>query len=54
MENDAQLAIMDALFKLDKKASVDALQQALIITDYLVRKKAFDAAERYKSCMERF
>ena len=40
--NDAQLAILDALFKLDKKESVPALLNALSAPDYLVRKKAFD------------
>ena len=40
--NDAQLAILDALFKLDKKESVTALLNALSAPDYLVRKKAFD------------
>jgi cyclophilin family peptidyl-prolyl cis-trans isomerase/HEAT repeat protein len=40
--NDAQLAIMDALFKLDKKESVPTLLAALDARDYLVRKKAFE------------
>lgn len=40
--NDAQLAILDALFKLDKKESVGSLLVALNAPDYLVRKKAFD------------
>jgi cyclophilin family peptidyl-prolyl cis-trans isomerase/HEAT repeat protein len=40
--NDAQLAILDALFKLDKKQSVPTLLIALDAPDYLVRKKAFD------------
>lgn len=40
--NDAQLAILDALFKLDKKESVGTLLVALSAPDYLVRKKAFD------------
>ncbi|HEV7643192.1 MAG TPA: HEAT repeat domain-containing protein [Pyrinomonadaceae bacterium] len=40
--NDAQLAIMDALFKLDKKESVGSLLVALSAPDYLVRKKAFE------------
>ena len=39
--NDAQLAILDALFKLDKKESVETLLIALNAPDYLVRKKAF-------------
>ncbi|MET0751987.1 MAG: peptidylprolyl isomerase [Pyrinomonadaceae bacterium] len=40
--NDAELAILDALFKLDKKESVGTLLIALNSRDYLVRKKAFD------------
>jgi cyclophilin family peptidyl-prolyl cis-trans isomerase/HEAT repeat protein len=40
--NDAQLAILDALFKLDKKESVGTLLTALNAPDYLVRKKAFE------------
>ncbi len=40
--NDAQLAIMDALFKLDKKEAVGSLLVALSAQDYLVRKKAFE------------
>ena len=42
MENDAQLAILDALFKLDKKATATVLPSALGSPDYLVRKKALD------------
>lgn len=41
-ENDAQLSILDALYKLDKKESVGTLLSALSATDYLVRKKAFE------------
>ncbi len=41
-ENDAQLAILDALFKLDKKAGVGSYSIALGSPDYLVRKKAFE------------
>ncbi len=41
-DNDAQLAILDALFKLDKKEAVGSLLIALNATDYLVRKKAFE------------
>jgi cyclophilin family peptidyl-prolyl cis-trans isomerase len=41
-ENDAQLAMMDAMFKLDKKESVGTLLVALNATDYLVRNKAFE------------
>ncbi|MBS1796687.1 MAG: peptidylprolyl isomerase [Acidobacteria bacterium] len=40
--NDATLAIMDALFKLDKKEASGSLLVALSATDYLVRKKAFE------------
>lgn len=40
-DNDAQLAILDALFKLDKKESIGTLLTALNAADYLVRKKAF-------------
>jgi cyclophilin family peptidyl-prolyl cis-trans isomerase/HEAT repeat protein len=40
-DNDAVLAIMNALFKLDKKRSVGSLLVALSSPDYLVRKKAF-------------
>ena len=40
--NDAQLAILDTLFKLDKKESVSILLTALSAPDYLIRKKAFD------------
>ncbi|MCD9186353.1 MAG: peptidylprolyl isomerase [Pyrinomonadaceae bacterium] len=40
--NDAQLAILDALFKIDKKESGGILLTALNASDYLVRKKAFD------------
>ncbi len=40
--NDAQLAILDALFKLDKKEAVSTLSIALDAPDYLIRKKAFE------------
>ena len=40
-DNDAVLAIMEALFKLDKTGSVGSLLVALSSQDYLVRKKAF-------------
>ncbi len=40
--NDAQLAMLDALYKLDKKESAGTLIDALNAPDYLVRKKAFD------------
>ncbi len=42
MENDAQLAILDAIFKLDKMATARVLPKALSHVDYLVRKKTFD------------
>ncbi|MCZ2390787.1 MAG: peptidylprolyl isomerase [Acidobacteria bacterium] len=41
-EDDAQLAILDALAKLDKQAAVPTFALALSSPDYLVRKKAFD------------
>ena len=41
-DNDAQLAIMDALFKLDKKATFAILRGSLQNPDYLARKKALD------------
>jgi cyclophilin family peptidyl-prolyl cis-trans isomerase/HEAT repeat protein len=40
--NDAQLGILDALYKLDKKEAVGSLLTALNAPDYLVRKKAFE------------
>jgi cyclophilin family peptidyl-prolyl cis-trans isomerase/HEAT repeat protein len=40
--NDAQLAILDALNKLDKKEAVGIFLVALNAPDYLVRKKAFE------------
>ena len=42
MENDAQLGILEAMYKLDKKASVGTLLIALNAPDYLVRKRAFE------------
>lgn len=39
-DNDATLAILDAIFKLDKKEAVSALLIAATSQDYLVRKKA--------------
>lgn len=41
-ENDAQLAILNALYKLDKYASVGTFLLALDAPDYLVRKRAFE------------
>ena len=41
-DNDAQLSILNALFKLDKKEAVGTLLIALNAPDYLVRKKAFE------------
>ncbi len=40
--NDARLAILDALFKLDKKEAAGVLLIALNSADYLTRKKALD------------
>jgi cyclophilin family peptidyl-prolyl cis-trans isomerase len=40
--DDAQLAILDALFKLDKKQAAGTLLTSLSSPDYLVRKKAFE------------
>lgn len=40
--DDAQLSILDALAKLDKKASTETLVLGLSAPDYLVRKKAFE------------
>ncbi len=40
--NDAMLAILDALAKLDKKAATGSLLMALNSQDYLVRKKVFE------------
>ncbi len=40
--NDATLAIMDALYKLDKKEASGSLLIAMNSTNYLVRKKAFE------------
>ncbi len=39
-DDDAMLAILDALFKVDKNAAAPILINALTATDYLVRKKA--------------
>ncbi|MFL6374688.1 MAG: peptidylprolyl isomerase, partial [Pyrinomonadaceae bacterium] len=41
-DDDAVLAILDALFRLNKKESVGSLLVALSSPDYLVRKKAFE------------
>jgi cyclophilin family peptidyl-prolyl cis-trans isomerase len=54
-ENDAQLAILDALFKIDKKATAFVLPKALGHHDYLVRKKALEIlndAEAWKGVPE--
>ena len=40
--NDARLAIMDALFALDKKEAAKSLETAIGSADYLTRKKALD------------
>jgi len=44
-DNDAMMAILDALAKLDKKSATGSLLMALNSRDYLVRKKAFDLLE---------
>lgn len=41
-ENDAMLAILNALAKLDKKAATGSFLMALYSRDYLVRKKVFE------------
>lgn len=49
-DNDATLAILGAIFKLDKKAAIPSLFVAATSKDYLVRKRAFDLMkdEAYK------
>ena len=43
IENDAQLALLDALYKLDKKVVGGLAASAVLkVPDYLVRKRAFD------------
>lgn len=42
LDNDAQLSILDATYKLDKNQSVGILLNALTSYDYLVRRKAFE------------
>jgi cyclophilin family peptidyl-prolyl cis-trans isomerase/HEAT repeat protein len=56
--NDAMLAILDALFKVNQKDSLPIIFLALNSDDYLVRKKAFelmkkDGSEYAKSMVER-
>ena len=41
-DNDAQLALLDAIGKVDKAGAVDTIYTALDATDYLVRRKAFE------------
>lgn len=41
-ENDAQLAILDALYKLDKRNSVGIFLMSLSAPDYLVRRKTLE------------
>lgn len=41
-ENDAQLTLMAAMFRLDKRGSVGSLLTALNAPDYLVRRRAFE------------
>lgn len=40
--NDAQLGILDALYKLDKKEGVNIFLASIYAQDYLVRKKGFE------------
>ncbi len=49
-DNDATLAMLDAIFKLDKKEAISAILIAANSKDYLVRKKAFELMknESYK------
>jgi cyclophilin family peptidyl-prolyl cis-trans isomerase/HEAT repeat protein len=44
-DNDAQLAMLDAMAKIDKAGAVDTLFMALDAPDYLVRKRAFELLE---------
>ncbi len=44
-DNDAQLALLDAMAKVDAAGSVDTIYKALNSPDYLVRKKAFALLE---------
>ena len=44
-DNDAQLALLDAMGKVDKAGAVDTISKALEAPDYLVRKKAFGLLE---------
>jgi cyclophilin family peptidyl-prolyl cis-trans isomerase/HEAT repeat protein len=41
-DNDAQLAMLDAMAKINKAAALDTIYKALDAPDYLVRKKAFE------------
>lgn len=41
-ENDAQLALMEAVYKLERKASVGMLMAVLDERDYLLRRRAFE------------
>lgn len=41
-DNDAQLAILDAVYRLEKKATVTMLRPLLDERDYLLRRKAFE------------
>ena len=60
--DDAELAMLDALFKLDKKAALPTLLIAADSKDYLVRKKAFEMlkdesfkdSETVKNALEKF
>ncbi|MEP7148073.1 MAG: peptidylprolyl isomerase [Acidobacteriota bacterium] len=54
-DNDAQLAILDALFKLDKAATLAVMPDALAAVDYLVRRRAItflEDAQAWKDASE--
>ncbi len=46
-ENDAQLAIMDALVKLAGRESISEVSKAIYAPDYLVRKKALELLQQF-------
>jgi cyclophilin family peptidyl-prolyl cis-trans isomerase/HEAT repeat protein len=51
-DNDAQLALLDAMGKADKAGAVDTIYKALDSPDYLVRKKAFELLDDPKLLVE--
>jgi len=51
-DNDAQLALLDAMGKVDKAGAVDTIYKALDAPDYLVRKKAFELLDDPKLLVE--